>query len=110
MMKNTIRIFLEYATLPLFIYEEESDFNGFDFGYPLGYEEDQELVSLARKIQIIFNSLWVDEKGKMFEYKGFDTKEEEQYFAKLIRDLRDMLVHKFSDKYIIDVSDVEEYL
>ena len=108
-MTNKIKILMEYCAGPLYIYDKNED-DGFPyFGEPPGYEDDQELVKLTDEIQIIFNSLWVDNEI-VFEYKGFDTKEEEQYFAKLIRDLRDMLVHKFSDKYIIDVSDVEEYL
>ena len=106
-MGNRIRLLLEYGALPLFIYEEDDVFG---FWLPKGHENDQELIKLTEEVQNIYNSLWIDERGKKFEYKGFDTTLEEEHFKKLVRELRDMLVRKFSHKYIIDVSDVEEYL
>jgi len=94
-----IRVFLDYKCYPLWVYNEKGELISNDIVEELLNET--EIKDLLKDIQNTYNSLFIDNEV-LFEYKGFNNKEERRTFLDKVEHLMQMIRSKVGDSYIIE--------
>jgi len=106
---KTIRFMFDYSCYPLWLYDEPSgnESRGTIIGPepPPELEEYPELETNLDRIRDIYLSLFINTPIE-FDYKGFDSEEEQRSFIELVHGTVAMLRDKLGDKYnIVDDSE-----
>ena len=94
-----IRISFEYQCCPVWLYDEAGHL--LCNGLPDEMQDDVGLAVLCDELQDIYDALFVDD-GKVFEYLGFASEDQQLHFEKQVAVLREKLETACGDRYHID--------
>lgn len=94
-----IRISFEYQCCPVWVYDEAGYllYNGL----PDEMQADKVLAALCADLQYTYDALFVDD-GKVFEYLGFTSEDQQLHFEKQVAVLWDRVTAACGDRYRID--------
>ncbi|MBO5501637.1 MAG: hypothetical protein J6K73_04355 [Clostridia bacterium] len=94
-----IRISFEYQCCPVWVYDEA----GYLLcnGLPDEMQSDEALAALCNELQVTYDALFVDD-GKVFEYLGFASEDQQLHFEKQVAVLREKLETACGDRYRIE--------
>ena len=94
-----IRISFEYQCCPVWVYDEA--------GYllcnslPDEMQDDEALAALCNELRDTYDARFVDD-GKVFEFLGFASEEQQLRFEKQVAVLREKLAAAVGDEYRIE--------
>ena len=88
MTKRKIRVIWDYPCFPIWVYDEKGELIANSL--PDELSGDEEFYALCRKLQLQYNSLFLDNE-KEFSYIGFNDPDEEKQFYSDVEKMCDLL-------------------
>lgn len=97
-MIKVIRLFLEYNTFPVWLYNENGEI--VDNDLPNEWKNDKDLEDAFMALSDYYDTFFVDTPNE-FRYVGSRNETEKQHFCALARDALGLLNERNGGKYVI---------
>lgn len=96
--KYRLMVHLEYGCFPIWIYDEENEL--IENALPEELKEHSELSNLCTEIQTLYNNLYINKEDEL-SYRGFESEEDRELYAKKVTKLKKLLREVVNDRYEI---------